>query len=88
VEIQSKLSMVALGDNDVPKWVVSKSGTYSSVDTWEALRDSHHPDVEWWQMVRFLQQFQSMHSFCGWLYAAYAYCLVGVKGRPNVCYVR
>jgi hypothetical protein len=47
VEIQSKLSMLTLGGNDIPKWMVYKSGNYCSADTWEALRD-RHPDMEWW----------------------------------------
>jgi hypothetical protein len=45
VEIQSKLSMVTLGGNDIQKWMVYKSGNYCSADTWEALRD-RHSDVE------------------------------------------
>jgi hypothetical protein len=38
VSVQSKLSMVKIGDEDQPYWVVSKKGTYTCSEMWEAMR--------------------------------------------------
>lgn len=47
VEIQSKLFMVDFGVRDESKWVIFKSGNYSSSDALEALREKG-PCVNWW----------------------------------------
>jgi hypothetical protein len=42
VEIQSKLCLVPVGDQDIPQWTVSKFGKFSCLDTWNAIRNKHN----------------------------------------------
>jgi hypothetical protein len=52
VKIQSKLSEIRFGVADKPIWTISKSGSYSSSDTWDFLRKKKNV-VEWWSLVWF-----------------------------------
>jgi hypothetical protein len=38
VNIQSRLCMVPMGDEDRPKWNASKTGTFFCSDTWNSIR--------------------------------------------------
>lgn len=38
VKIQSRLSMVNIGDVDQPTWKFSKNGVYNCATTWEVIR--------------------------------------------------
>jgi hypothetical protein len=52
VEIQSKLSEIRFGVADKPIWTISRSGSYSSSDTWDFLHKKKNV-VEWWSLVWF-----------------------------------
>jgi hypothetical protein len=45
VVIQRKLSMVDVGESDTSVLMISKSGRYSSINTWDALREKRNMDV-------------------------------------------
>jgi len=38
LKIQSKLSLVSMGDVDLPTWGVSKKGVYNCANTWNVIR--------------------------------------------------
>jgi hypothetical protein len=42
--IQRKLSMVDVGESDTSVLMISKSGRYSSINTWDALREKRNMD--------------------------------------------
>ncbi|KAK3219463.1 hypothetical protein Dsin_013433 [Dipteronia sinensis] len=46
VNIQSRLCMVPIGDEDNPKWNVSKTGMFSCSDTWDSIRVKENV-VDW-----------------------------------------
>jgi hypothetical protein len=50
VVIQSRLPEIPIGVMDRPVWTIAKSGTYSSVDTWNHLRKKKNT-VIWWPLV-------------------------------------
>jgi hypothetical protein len=52
VEIQSRLSLVEIGEKDVQKWVISKPGRYTNSETWETLRD-RQMQMAWWKLIWF-----------------------------------
>jgi hypothetical protein len=52
VNIQSRLCMVPMGDEDKPKWNASKTGTFSYSDTWNSIRVKENI-VDWWSLVWF-----------------------------------
>jgi hypothetical protein len=48
VVIQSKLFMVNIDESEKPIWMISKSGRYFSIDTWDALRKKKKKEfVDW-----------------------------------------
>lgn len=65
VEFQSKLSLIEIGEKDVPKCIISKTGRYSSSDTWEALR-LKYMRVDWWDLIWFFLAIPR-HAFILWL---------------------
>jgi hypothetical protein len=65
VNIQSKLSLVPLGEMDMPQWSASKNGMYSCSDTWDAIRVKH-PIVDWWPLVWFHFSIPKQ-AFIAWL---------------------
>lgn len=52
VNIQSKLPMVRIGVVDQPIWVLSKKGTYTSSETWNAIC-SKLPKFNWRNLIWF-----------------------------------
>jgi hypothetical protein len=42
--------MVKIGSADQPLWVISKTGTYSSLETWNAIQ-TKLPKVNWWRLI-------------------------------------
>ena len=44
--IQSRLCMIPIGDEDKPKWNASKTGTFSCSDTWGSIQVKEHV-VDW-----------------------------------------
>jgi hypothetical protein len=44
VVIQRKLSMADVGESDTSVLMISKSGRYSSINTWDALREKRNMD--------------------------------------------
>jgi hypothetical protein len=40
-DIQTSLSLLRIGEKDKPIWVASRTGIYSSCDTWNAIRERH-----------------------------------------------
>jgi hypothetical protein len=65
VHIQSKLEFVERSEEDTARWVISKSGVYSSADTWAAIRTKHNV-VDWWHLVWFPLSIPR-HRFILWL---------------------
>ncbi|KAK1562489.1 hypothetical protein Q3G72_015568 [Acer saccharum] len=61
VNIQSRLCMVPIGDKDKPKWNVSKTGTFSCLDTWDSNRVRGNI-VDWWFPLSIPKQ-----AFITWL---------------------
>jgi hypothetical protein len=68
VNVQSKLPLVQIGEEDKAAWVPSKKECYSSRDTWEAI-GSRKPIVEWWKLVWFSLAIpkQAFHSLACYL---------------------
>jgi hypothetical protein len=64
VAVQSRLSEVELGGLDQVIWD-SKSGQFSSVETWEKLR-IRYPVVDWYKIVWFASNIHK-HAFFLWL---------------------
>lgn len=62
INIQGKLPLVKLGVNYKPLWMVSKSNSYTSRETWEAIREKQ-PRVEWWKLI-WLSMAIPKHAFC------------------------
>lgn len=46
------LSLVEIGEKDSWKLMISKSGKYTSSETWDALRD-WQMQVVWWKLIWF-----------------------------------
>jgi hypothetical protein len=65
VSVQSKFSMVKLEDADQPVWIISKKGTYTYSETWNAIRVKM-PQVNWWNSVWFPMAIPR-HAFFLWL---------------------
>ena len=62
---QSKLSLISIGDSDQAVWIPSKSGHYTSAETWENIR-AKLPVVKWWELIWFPQAIPRQ-SFNCWL---------------------
>ena len=52
VNIQSRLCMVPIGDEDKPKWNVSKTSMFSCSNTWDSIRVKENVG-DWWALVWF-----------------------------------
>jgi hypothetical protein len=65
VDIQSKLSMVHIGDCDKAIWMLNSSGKFTCADTRQHLRVKQI-EVNWWKLVWFTNAIPK-HSFIGWL---------------------
>uniref|UniRef100_A0A2N9IVN5 Reverse transcriptase zinc-binding domain-containing protein n=1 Tax=Fagus sylvatica TaxID=28930 RepID=A0A2N9IVN5_FAGSY len=65
VDIQSKLSMVHIGDCDKAIWMLNSSGKFTCADTWQHLKVKQI-EVNWWKLVWFTNAIPK-HSFIGWL---------------------
>lgn len=49
VDIQGRVSEVAIGECDKPMWVISKKKKYTGSETWEEIRMKKQV-VDWWQI--------------------------------------
>ncbi|KAL0011059.1 hypothetical protein SO802_006167 [Lithocarpus litseifolius] len=65
VNIQSKLSLVEIGNEDRPVYITEKTGKHSCVGPWNCVRKKC-PKVKWWKMIWFPIAIPK-HSFRGWL---------------------
>ena len=65
VDIQSKLSMVHIGDCDKAIWMLNSSSKFTCADTWQHLRVKQI-EVNWRKLVWFTNAIPK-HSFIGWL---------------------
>ena len=65
VSIQSKLSLISIGNQDKPFWTASPYGKFSCAAAWNQL--SHKEmEVVWWKSVWLPQAIQK-HAFMEWL---------------------
>jgi len=65
VDIQSRLPDVKFEVANRPIWIISKNGSYVSVDTWDYLRQKKSL-VSWWSLVWFPQAILKQ-AFLLWL---------------------
>jgi hypothetical protein len=65
VDIQSKLSLVQLGDSNKAIWLLNSSGKFTCADTWQHLRVKQ-AEVPWWKLIWFTAAIPK-HGFIGWL---------------------
>ena len=65
MDIQSKLSMVHIGDCDKVIWILNSSAKFTCADSWQHLRVKQI-EVNWWKLVWFTNAIPK-HSFIGWL---------------------
>lgn len=57
--------MVKIGSADQPIWGISKTGTYSSLETWNAIQ-TKLPKANWWRLIWFPITIPG-HAFILWL---------------------
>jgi hypothetical protein len=67
VKIQSKLSLVDIGEIDQAIWSISKSGVYNCTDTWRTIWQKQ-PSAVWWKLVWFPLAIPK-HAFNVWFAA-------------------